>query len=74
MNATKSASTRSLRVEVANLTEPEQAALASIVALFADPHLGGMKRAFLAGRLCVRLEDGLPTWIHRTAPSPFRQN
>ncbi len=73
--STPSVAGRSLRVEVANLTEAEHLVFAAIVALFADPQLARMRAAFMTGRFWAGVDDGEPTWTAlATAPRPWSQN
>lgn len=57
----------SVQVQVANLTETERDVLQGFVAVFSDPALAGIRRAFLSGRMVLEVDDGIPTWTRRPA-------
>lgn len=59
-------------VEVANLTPEERDALNAFIGALSDPGLGGLRRDFMAGRVALAIEDGIPTWSRHSIPGGAR--
>lgn len=57
----------SVQLQVANLTETERDVLLGLVAVLSDPALAGIRKSFLAGRMVLEVDDGIPTWTRRPA-------
>lgn len=55
-------------VLVANLSVEERDVLNSLIATLSDPGLAGLRRDFMAGRVALAIEDGIPTWSRHSIP------